>query len=67
MFLFVEDDEDRADLVEGLVMKLVLINTKSLQECTIKFKPIMQSLAADPNKTPTNLSESRDSDISKHS
>ncbi|XP_076043914.1 enhancer of mRNA-decapping protein 4 homolog Ge-1 isoform X2 [Oratosquilla oratoria] len=34
-----DDDSDSMDMVEGVVLRCTLINTKSLQEATLRFQP----------------------------
>nr|XP_053645484.1 enhancer of mRNA-decapping protein 4-like [Cherax quadricarinatus] len=54
------DDGDSVDVVDGVVMRCVLINTKSLQEAILRFQPATP-LAGHHNVGPLDLSESQDS------
>ncbi|KAK7078469.1 enhancer of mRNA decapping 4 [Halocaridina rubra] len=55
-----DDEGDSADMIEGVVVRCVLINTKSLQEATIRFQPAVP-VTATPNTASMNLSVSQDS------
>lgn len=54
------DDGDSADVVDGVVMRCLLINTKSLQEATLRFQPATP-LTGHSNIGTLDLSASQDS------
>ncbi|XP_042891088.1 enhancer of mRNA-decapping protein 4-like [Penaeus japonicus] len=55
-----DDDGDGVDVVEGVVMRFVIINTKSLQEAILRFQPAIP-LSASKATTSLDLSASQDS------
>ncbi|XP_064104540.1 enhancer of mRNA-decapping protein 4-like isoform X3 [Macrobrachium nipponense] len=57
-----DDDGDSFDVVGGVVVRCVLINTKSLQEATMRFQPAMAVTAPPPSSAGAlDLSVSQDS------
>lgn len=57
-----DDDGDSFDVVGGVVVRCVLINTKSLQEATLRFQPAMAVTAPPPSSAGAlDLSVSQDS------
>nr|XP_045613217.1 enhancer of mRNA-decapping protein 4-like isoform X2 [Procambarus clarkii] len=54
------DDSGSVDVVDGVVMRCVLINTKSLQEATLRFQPATP-LTGHASVCPLDLSASQDS------
>ncbi|XP_068209049.1 enhancer of mRNA-decapping protein 4 isoform X2 [Palaemon carinicauda] len=57
-----DDDGDSFDVVGGVVVRCVLINTKSLQEATLRFQPALAVTAPPPSSTGSlDLSVSQDS------
>ncbi|CAL4182249.1 unnamed protein product, partial [Meganyctiphanes norvegica] len=56
-----EDDGSGADMVQGVVIKWLLINTKSLQEATLRFQPQTPPALTNTAHSLLDLSSSQDS------